>query len=116
RIDLANTLDDASGAGGIERVELEQAVAALAKFLGQFLAEGDGFLDQRFPGGGGPAARAPGGEGQQALAEGVPVDFAAVQRRFERVETAVIPVEHAFLGAALKKGHVDPDGLRLPDT
>jgi hypothetical protein len=53
---------------------------------------------------------------QQPIAEGFLDVVAAVQGMLERVEPAMIPIQHEFIGAAREHGDVDPDLLGLPDA
>ena len=94
------------------RVQLQQAIAAGVQFGFQALAFVTGVGDQAVPG----LAVAAFEQRQQAWAELVLQGVAGRAGVEERVERFVVPLEQAFLRAALQVGDMQLDGVLLADT
>ena len=114
----AHPLQHGLGGGRIERVEFKQPVATFFQLQRERGFELDRLRHQRFERGAPDdciLAVSP-RELEQAWLERVLSVVAAVQRRLERVEPAMIPLDHALFSAARDIRHMDPDRPGLPDA
>ena len=111
--ELANLLHDAFSALLVERIDLEQAVAAMFQFGIQFRVEGARFCHEARECQGLRIARQ---HEAMKLITVLSVDTIGSRRHlFERVQRLLIPVVEDFLSAACKHRQMNLDGVFLTD-